>query len=113
MRKNMAIAIPKLETSAYEWIQKFRAQHDANYELEPHFTFVFPDLASSADRFKAEIEKQLSTFTSFDFCVRAALYMPKNFEGDSNYVFLVPDEGLSQMIKLHDRLHSGSLRPRL
>lgn len=106
----LALAYPELCRSDYVQIQEFRKQHDELYYhvVEPHFTLVFSVGNWQAEPFIAEIRKQAEGIRSFDFCLRCAT-VNKDAFGDYYHTFLVPDEGYSHIVKLHDQLHSDLL----
>ena len=103
------VAYPELAPADYELIQSCRKDHNTLYKvIEPHFTIVFsvPDMPL-AD-FAAEIKKQVTDIAAIRFCMRCTVVNKDSF---SNYydAFLVPDEGFSNITKLHDRLYSRKL----
>ena len=109
----LVIAYPELKRDDYQRIQVFRQQHDALYYpmVEPHFTFVFPLPAVwQADPLIMEIEQQLSGTPSISFCLRCATLNKDAFK-DYYHTFLVPDEGYSHVVKLHDKLYAHKLFP--
>lgn len=103
------VAYPELTVTDYEAIQLFRKEHNSLYSIiEPHFTIVFavPDM-QPAD-FIAEVKKQVAEITTIRFCLRCAV-INKDFFSNNYDAFLVPDEGHSQIVKLHDKLYSDKL----
>lgn len=86
-----------------------RRLHNGLYNIiEPHFTIVFsvPDMEVS--KFIAEIRELSKGIAAIPFCIRCAVICKDSFS--NNYdAFLVPDEGHSDVVKLHDRLYSGKL----
>lgn len=107
----LALAYPTLSALDTKRIQAFRARHDRYYSIvEPHFTLVFAVSDWEEDAFSAEIENQLRGFQAFDYCIRCAV-LNRDAPGDLYHVFLTPDEGHSQIVKLHDRLYAGKLLP--
>ncbi len=108
------VAFPKLEARDIRNIGDFRAQYDVvNHGLiEPHFTLVFPtDLLSYAD-LVTEIRQRASDVAAFRFALRCATVHKDAFASDY-HVFLVPDEGNSRLVKLHDLLYGQRLQPAL
>jgi len=55
--------------------------------------------------FIAEVEKQVAGSKSISFVIRCATVNKNAFE-DRYHTFLVPDEGYSNLVKLHDKLYS-------
>lgn len=107
----LALAYPTLSELDTKRIQAFRAQHDRYYSIvEAHFTLVFAVSGWDEDAFSAEIANQLRGFRAFDFRIRCAV-LNQDVSGDLYHVFLTPDEGHSQIVKLHDRLYAGKLLP--
>lgn len=62
--------------------------------------------------FVAEIKKQLDRVGPINFVIRCATISKDSFS-DHYQAFLVPDEGYSQIVKLHDRLYSDKLKSEL
>lgn len=109
----LVIAYPELEKSDFGWIQEYRQKYDRQYALvKPHVTLVFPVHDIEQEAFINEIENRLKSFQSFDFIVRAAT-INKDDSGNYFHEFLVPDEGFSNVVKLHDRLYAGLLADHL
>jgi 2'-5' RNA ligase len=108
----IVIAYPEIKTDDYERIQEFRKEHDFNYHLlGPHFTLVFPvDAGWDTESFVAEISKQVQGVQAVDFCLRCAV-LNKDVFSDYYFTLLVPDEGHSKIIKLHDKLYADKLFP--
>jgi len=105
----LLIACPELIHTDLELIQGYRKAHDKLYKIvDPHFTFVFPVHGISIADFSAEIKKQLLGENSIMFCLKSAIANKDAFSETYN-AFLVPDEGYSQIVKLHDKLYSGAL----
>ena len=107
----LAISYPELEPNDFEKIQQFRKARDFQYKLiEPHFTLVFPTAGFQAQTFSAEITKQAAGTDPFDFCLRCAT-INKDAFSERYHIFLVPDEGFSKILKLHDQLYADQLSP--
>lgn len=108
----LVLAYPEVVTGDYERIQTFRKQHDGLYYhvVKPHFTLVFPVFDWQEEAFVAEIARQKQDFHPFEFCLRCAT-LNKDAFNDHYHTFLVPDEGYSRIVKLHDRLYAGKLFP--
>ena len=109
------VAFPDLSHENYQWIDKLRQKYsELAYEpLNPHFTLVFPitDAISRKKTIKHvdRIEKQTK---SIQFKIRCAVPSP-DWISKRNYVFLVPDEGFSELIRLHDALYTNIFEPYL
>lgn len=94
----------------YEWIEAVRKQYDkVHYSIiYPHFTLVFPIDGISKEQFIDDVTKQAAGVKPIKFNIRCASLNRDAFN-DSYNVFLVPDEGYSDIVKLHDRLYAKSL----
>jgi len=100
---------PSLEDYDYTWIKSYRKKNDAYASLiNVHFSFVFPIYDMAPDAFIAEIKKQSAGCRAISFAIRSAI---RNNDRTNDYwhVLLVPDEGFSAVVRLHDRLYSGLL----
>jgi len=105
------LAYPTLSARDYEKIQAFRKQNDRYFQIiEPHFALAFPFSEWELEPYVAEIKKQLQGFTPFGFCLRSAALDKDAFEA-LYHVFLVPDEGHSQILKMHYKLCGDRLFP--
>jgi hypothetical protein len=80
--------------------------------VSAHFTLVFPTQALSADALVAHVRTCASEAEPIGFVLRSALVVADHFT-DAWHVFLVPDEGNSQLIKLHDHLYRGQMASEL
>jgi 2'-5' RNA ligase len=109
--KLLAVAYPELNEKDYQLIESYRREHDTLYEIiRTHFTLVFPVKDFSEKIFTAEIKNQLKGIDPFSFFIRSATINKDAFT-ENYYAFLVPDEGHSNIIKMHDKLYSGRLFP--
>lgn len=104
------IAYPKLSKSDYQFIQEFRKLNDPLLYtvVEPHVSFVFPVTGISEEDFATEIIKQSKGCRCFNFMIRCAVVNKDSFL-DYSHTLLVPDEGFSHIVKLHDKLYDGIL----
>jgi 2'-5' RNA ligase len=106
------VAYPQISQADYAWIQAIRAEHDKQYSLiEPHFTLVFAT-QKPLPELLAHVEEVSRTFAAFRFVMRCAMPV-KDFFSPQTHLFLVPDEGFSQIVRLHDYLYSGLLASEL
>ena len=109
---HLVIAYPELSGSDRDRLQEYRSTRDPLYYrlVEPHFTLVFPIPDGDPTAFSSEVRARLGDAGPIDFALRCALI---NRDAFSNmyHVFLVPDEGFSELVKLHDRLYAGRFRP--
>lgn len=103
------IAYPELAPADYEMIQLFRRDYNSLFKvIEPHCTIVFSVTDMHLEYFIAEIKKQIDLTPSIQFCIRCAVINKDSFSNDYD-AFLLPDEGLSRIVKLHDKLYSDKL----
>ena len=103
----IVLAYPNISESDYQFIQDYRKKYDPKYFslVEPHFTIVFSTSNLSEDEFVVEVEKQTQGISKFDFKIRCAT-INQDDSKDFYHEFLVPDEGYSNIVKLHDKLYS-------
>jgi hypothetical protein len=106
----LVIAYPEFSTGDYQWIQEFRKNYDELFYkiVEPHFTIVFPTFGFSSADFIEEMEEKSKDVKAFDVEIKSAV-MNKDSFNDYWHVFLTPDQGNSDVIKLHDKLYSGEI----
>ena len=114
MRSLLIVAFPQLQQKDYNRIQSIRQKYDERYFsiIEPHFTIVFPVFNCDRQLFidhAADICKDIKTIK---FTIRTTTIVKDSFS-DYTDIFLVPDEGNSDIIKLHDKLYSGILAKEL
>lgn len=86
-------------------INKVRERYDPNYKfLDPHIAVVFPvDNSISEQTLITHIQNTLITEKSFDICIKG---LTKSWD---HYLYLEIDNGMKQIIHLHDKLYSGLL----
>ena len=113
----MSLAIvgyPQLAQEDTEWIRSIRTQHEqlSHSALAPHFTLVFPLATVSESQLADYLKQQLAGCHGIQFVLRSSILV-KDDSGDSYFVLLVPDEGFSSIVKLHDKLYTGILAPAL
>ena len=111
--KNVALlvlAFPELSDKDKIWIDDFRKKYDKLFygTVDPHFTFVFPTFGISTTDFISEIQSKSEGINSFKFKVKCAM-MNNDSLSDYYHIFLIPDEGNSNIVKAHDLLYSGIL----
>lgn len=103
------VAYPELDVADYRLIDDSRKQYDRLYGMiDAHITFVFLVEDFTPEEFVAEIKKQTAGAKAFDITLRACTINKDTFS-EHYFAFLVPDEGNSSIIKLHDKLYSGKL----
>ena len=106
----LVLAYPKIGQEDFEWIQSLRIKYDqAHYNiLRPHITLVFPFEDVAENELIEHVQAIASKTTPLRFVLRGAALVYNHFE-DCWHVFLIPDEGNSRILKLHDRLYTGIL----
>lgn len=113
MKKSYVAYFPQLTKES--WIQEFRSQNDEKSQfVAPHMTLVFPTDIVSTNVLSDEIKRVTSGISKFKVHIKSALMMPeqKNNEIFSS-IFLVPDNGFGDFVRLHDNLYSGKLKSAL
>lgn len=109
----LILAYPVLEKNDFQLIQSCRKNNDKFYSVvDPHFTIVFPVINLTVESFISEIKEKSQDRKKIDFAIRCATVNKDTFS-DYFYTFLVPDEGFSDIIKLHDKLYSDLLADNL
>ncbi|MGB1287965.1 MAG: 2'-5' RNA ligase family protein [Aggregatilineales bacterium] len=113
----MALAIisyPTISDADRDWIKAFPEAHSKllTPDTDPHFTFVFPFRGVSPDKVIAFAKEKLAAQAAIPFAIRAAIPV-KEYESEYTYLYLVPDDGLSAMIRLHDYLYTDLLEKQL
>ena len=111
-KKMIAIAVPTMADTDWNFVQALRQEGDAKgYQtLVPHFTIFTTVSNVSQHTFSQLLTQHFSTYKKFSFALRTALFMPPLNNHKSWYAFLVPDEGFSQLSLLHRELTQSDLR---
>jgi hypothetical protein len=78
--------------------------------VEPHFTLAIPYSEWNLEPYVAEIKQQSQGFQPYEFCIRCAVLSKDAFQ-DLYHVFLVPDEGYSQILKMHYQISGNRWFP--
>jgi 2'-5' RNA ligase len=101
------IAVPQFAQDDLEWIDRIRSRYDPQRNLvAPHFTLVFPFEGDAVDAVLKHAAHVGSQTEPLRFVLRSALAVKDTFT-TSSHVFLVPDEGFSDVVALHEDLKSG------
>ena len=114
MEPLVVVAYPSLRPEDAAWVRDFRARHDELYFklVDAHFTFVFPTSSLDAADLTEHVRAKASGAGRIAFVLRCAAVW-----NDATipywHVFLVPEEGFSAVVKLHDRLYEGVLASEL
>ena len=108
------LSYPSISRDDFDWVQAVRAKHDELYYeiVGPHFTIVFPVEGMSREKFCEHVRGQACGVRRIPFVLRCAIIVKDHFS-EYTHVFLVPDEGYSDIVKLHDRLYTGPLTSEL
>ena len=109
-----AVNYPKICSEGYEWIQSVRREHDHLFfdVIEPHFALVFPTNKVGKSTLIAHITEISARFSPFEAVMRCATLGDPDFMNHA-HAFLIPDEGFSDVVRLHDALYTGPLRSEL
>ncbi len=110
----LVLGYPDLEKHDLAWIEGIRAEHDELYRdvVGAHFTLVFPVSNLDAGQFTDHVRQTLEGASTISFVLRCAVIVKDSFN-EYTHVFLVPDEGYSDLVKLHDRLYTDCLANQL
>lgn len=105
------LCYPTLSDNDHAFIRSFRRKHDLPFRevVEHHFTIVFGISDIPTEQYIEHIRAKLLGQRRIDFVCRYAA-LGDDSESDDFYVFLTPDEGLSGICGLHDKLYSGELK---
>lgn len=109
----MALAVvnyPTLSEDDLDWIQSVRAEHDPLYYevIDPHISLVFPTDGVERSRLIEHVREKARSTAPFEVVFRCAILGDPDFEGHA-HAFLVPDQGFSDVVRMHDRLYTGPL----
>lgn len=110
----VVVSYPAAVQSASAWIDGVRQRYGGlkHSVLPPHFTFVFPLYDIEQDSLVQHLSSITHDCLPIPFALRSSILV--NDDSSPNvYVMLVPDEGFSGIVKLHDRLYTGFLADRL
>ncbi|WP_348824418.1 2'-5' RNA ligase family protein [Flavobacterium aestuarii] len=110
----LVVAYPELTINDFDKIQKYRELNDKLFfnVVKPHFTIVFPVFDITESEFIDEIKLQANSIEKITFNIKCST-INKDAFSDYYHSFLVPDEGFSRIIRLHDKLYSDKLKDNL
>ncbi len=101
------IGYPKLADRDFERIQSLRQEHDPQAGLvAPHFTLVFGLSDVPADALQAHVRAVAGAASPIAFVLRHTVI---DAVGESAYLYLVPQEGGGELVRLHGGLYTGPL----
>ena len=104
------VSYPDFDEMGYPWVEEYRRQHDDFYTLlAAHYSFVFPVFDMEETDFINVVKTRAKGIEKFDYQIKCAI---RNNDRTSDYwhVLLVPDEGFSKVVRLHDALYAGKFR---
>jgi 2'-5' RNA ligase superfamily len=106
----LVLAYPKLNMIDKKWINDLREKFDKLYYhvVNEHFTLVFATLYPNEIDFINEIKEQSKLLEKFSFSIRSSI-MNNDKLSEYFYAFLVPDQGFSNIVKIHQKLYSGKI----
>jgi hypothetical protein len=109
-----ALCYPRLADQDREFINQYRRIHDLPYRdvVAPHFTMVFGCSELPLRDFREHVAQVARAQKRIAFTCRYAMVHGDD-ASDNYYVFLVPDEGYSEISRFHDHLYTGPLAPHL
>jgi 2'-5' RNA ligase len=109
----LIIAYPQLADADYTWVQAIRQQYDPQVALvEPHITLVFPFTTIPHEHAVDHLLAVTREVRPISLIFRCAMVV-KDDLSPLTHVFLVPDEGLGALVKLHNQLYTDILAPEL
>jgi 2'-5' RNA ligase len=114
MSNLLVVSYPTISANDFAWIQEIRQQEDElNFRaIDPHFTLVFPIIEIDRTTLVSHTKESSQGIQPFDFTLRCAVLCNDAFS-KYTHVFLVPDEGYSNIVKLHDSLYTGIIADEL
>jgi 2'-5' RNA ligase len=114
MSNLLVVNYPTISANDFAWIQEIRQQEDElNFRaIDPHFTLVFPIIEIDRATLVNHVKQSIQDIKPFEFTLRCGVLCNDAFS-KYTHVFLVPDEGYSNIVKLHDRLYTGIIADEL
>ena len=97
----LVLGYPTITEADRAWIQQVRERHDELYYrvVDPHFTLVFPVFGVDRAAFTVHVAERVRGRRPFRFVLRCAVVVKDSFKAYT-HVFLVPDEGHAEVVKL-------------
>ncbi len=111
----LVLAHPLFSSADLAWVEAIRSEHDPQAALiTPHVTLVFPiaEAAVALDKIIVRVHTLALTTSPIALTFRCVLLMPETGQPGA-HLFLIPDEGMSRLVKLHNRLYRGALASQL
>lgn len=108
------VAYPEVDADARQRIDAFRALHDAHARslIGPHFTLLFACSEVDETAYRWHVQAVVEDTGAIEFCCRYAM-LGATHHDETASIYLVPDEGFSQISLLHDRLYRGTMAEHL
>lgn len=108
------LCYPNLTTQDRQFIDEFRREHDIPFRdvVAPHFTMAFGCDQVPEPMYREHVRAVAQSQRVIRFSCRYAM-VGNDHSNENYYVFLVPDEGYSEISRLHDRIYRGVLAPYL
>jgi len=109
------ISFPELTATDRQWIDAIPDRYKNLYSddvFPTHIVLVSAFRGIIHDQVIAHAEQVLQGIAAVPFTLRAALPL-KDAESDYTHLVLVPDEGMSGLIHLRDRLYTDTLSKKL
>lgn len=115
IRKLLVFALPNMLDANKHSLQNVyeKSKPPGNVIIGPHFTLLTITDNFSKNELSELLRSNLQGQNEISFCLRTALFMPPINQYESWYAFLIPDEGFSELCKLHRQIHKGKLRSAL
>ena len=110
----LALCYPELSAEDRRFVDEFRERYDLAYRdvVRPHFTMVFQVQDLAEPPFSEHVARIAKRSAAIRFACRYAM-VHNHPRSDDYQVFLVPDEGFSELALLHDALYTGVLASKL
>ena len=109
MKTLYTLAFPTLAAEDAQWIEAFRQRHDPHCDVvAAHFTMVFATSRVAEHTYTKHVEAIARTWKPIPFVCRYAM-LGTDAGASRAYTYLVPDEGYSDLSRLHDALYRGCL----
>lgn len=98
------VAFPDTAEADAIWLQSIRAKYDPQFdEINPHITLLLPSKSIALPELEEHVKNAVLEMGAFDVVFRCVLPY-RDPLGSRVHLFLVPDVGLSDVVRLHDRI---------
>lgn len=113
MAEYFVVAMPEISSRALQWIQTIREAHDPNARIiAPHFTLAFSLQDLSQEALCSHVDTVRLHASAIRFHCQSVT-LGQDHASPVTYVFLVPNVGGSDILKLRNLLHTGVLKRHL